>query len=72
VLDDFALNVAVIEINLLIQISSGVNSLNLRYLSHKKYTMTGYLGRGLLDTPVSPYNCFGNCLSTLLAKIYCD
>jgi len=56
VLNGFVLNVAVIEINLLIQINivSGVNSLNLRYLSHKKYKMTGYLGRGLLDTPASP------------------
>ena len=53
-LNDFALNVAVVEINLLIQIVSGVNSLNLRYLSHKKYKMTGYLGWGLLDTPASP------------------
>ena len=49
-LNDFALNVTVIEIILLIQFFSGVYSLNLRYLSHKKYKMTGYLGRGLLDT----------------------
>ena len=35
VLNYFALNVAVIEINLLIQIFSGVSSLNLRCLSHK-------------------------------------
>ena len=34
-LNDFALNVAVIEINLSIQIFSGVNSLNIRFISQK-------------------------------------
>ena len=55
VLIDFVLNVAVIGINLLNQIFSTVNSLNLRCLSHKKYKMTGYFGRGLLDIPTSLY-----------------
>ena len=65
VLNDFALNVAIIGINLLIQIFSGVNALNLRCLSHKKYKMTGYLGRGLLDTPASPYTYLRHLVSTL-------